>query len=221
MNKIGKRDPVTGRVLPGWFEDLTGRRFGSLVVIGEGSKTANGVRRWLCKCDCGGTALAQAHFLKNEQKACKECSRRARTLHGHAKTPNMTPTYRSWQAMLARCYKKHDGDYPNYGGRGIRVCDRWRHDFAAFLADMGERPPGTTIDRYPDNNGNYEPSNCRWATPKMQIQNRRVTKLEAHEPAQIRWLVSEGYSKSSVARFFGIAVSGVCKIINGDHWAGV
>lgn len=84
------------------------------------------------------------------------------------------PTYTSWQMMLQRCTNKKLKTWPRYGGRGIRVCDRWRV-FANFLADMGERPPGTTIDRYPDNNGNYEPGNCRWATPAEQGHSRPKT----------------------------------------------
>jgi predicted DNA-binding protein (UPF0251 family) len=130
----------------------------------------------------------------------------------------MTPTYRSWQAMNARCYQKYDGDYLNYGGRGIVVCDRWRRDFAAFLADLGERPKGMTLDRI-DVNGNYEPSNVRWADAKTQTRNRRVSKLEPHEPEQIRWLVTEGYRLSEIARFFEVSYTTVWKIVNNQQWA--
>ena len=91
-----------------------------------------------------------------------------------------TPTYRSWASMIQRCTNEKRHNYAYYGGRGITVCVRWR-DFDAFLADMGERPDGTTLDRI-DNEGNYEPGNCEWATPKQQSNNRRP-RGKAHNAA--------------------------------------
>lgn len=81
-------------------------------------------------------------------------------------------TYKTWESMLRRCTNPKDKDYGNYGGRGITICSRWRDSFVDFLADMGERPEGRTLDRK-DVNGNYEPKNCAWATPQEQAQNRR------------------------------------------------
>lgn len=86
-----------------------------------------------------------------------------------------TPTYRSWRAMRSRCEDPSRVNYPKYGGRGVRVCDRWKI-FANFFEDMGVRPVGTTLDRYPNNDGNYEPGNCRWATPHEQRINQRPRK---------------------------------------------
>lgn len=94
------------------------------------------------------------------------------TTHGHAPRRNQTSTYRCWAAMMRRCSNPHTKDYPEYGGRGIAVCDHWRQ-FEQFLSDMGERPDGLSIDRFPNNDGNYEPGNCRWATPTEQARNRR------------------------------------------------
>lgn len=87
-----------------------------------------------------------------------------------------TPTYNTWAQMHQRCEDKLHTHYANYGGRGIKVCARWRK-YENFLADMGERPAGHSLDRYPDNNGNYEPSNCRWATQKQQARNRRGLRI--------------------------------------------
>lgn len=96
------------------------------------------------------------------------------TTHGHGRPYAKSPTYVTWQNMKARCYNPNRTFYEYYGGAGVTVCKRWRDSFENFLADMGERPPGTTLDRYPKKNGNYTPSNCRWATKKDQQNNMRL-----------------------------------------------
>lgn len=107
-----------------------------------------------------------------------EAYRKKRALEANSTQGGLskTPTYNSWNAMINRCARPANGRYSSYGGRGVTVCDRWRFSFKAFLADMGERPHGTTLDRI-DNNGNYEPGNCRWATLIEQQENRSVTKM--------------------------------------------
>jgi len=94
--------------------------------------------------------------------------------HGHASGGKLSREYASWSAMIQRCTNPNTWNYQNYGGRGIRVCPWWLHSFESFLSDMGRRPKGKTLDRHPDKNGDYEPGNCRWATPKQQIANRRT-----------------------------------------------
>lgn len=99
------------------------------------------------------------------------------TRHGQSRsvaTGKATPTYRSWVSMVARCNNPNASNYHLYGGRGIGVCERWS-TFESFLADVGERPDGTTLDRFPNPNGHYEPGNVRWASPKQQAESRRAT----------------------------------------------
>ena len=97
------------------------------------------------------------------------------TTHGHRRTHVGSPTYRSWATMIQRCTNPRVTSFPNYGARGIKVCRRWRA-FKNFLADMGERPDGTTLDRFPNNDGDYAPGNCRWATKQQQAENSRKSR---------------------------------------------
>jgi len=111
---------------------------------------------------------------------CEECKQNGWKLNGHLIPMSRhghgglthSPTYSSWRAMITRCERETNDNYKHYGGRGIKVCDRWRNSFEAFLKDMGERPEGTSIDRI-DVDKNYEKENCRWATPKEQANNQR------------------------------------------------
>ena len=155
--------------------DLRGRRFGKLIVIEV--VQLRSPRTYKVQCDCGKVKTVQGQNLTRTSNPTRSCGCKAklRVRHGHACGENKSPTWRSWRAMKQRCLYPKAMNYPDYGGRGITVCQRWMK-FDNFLSDMGERPDGTTIDRI-DSNGNYEPSNCRWSTSKMQNANRKNSKL--------------------------------------------
>jgi len=163
------------------YMDLIEQRFSRLVVKArvenKGTKAA-----WICDCDCGSTTVVVSCALKSGKTRSCGCLQREKqsarvtkrnTIHGHNKagTGNQSRTWTSWSSMKKRCTMQSHISYPDYGGRGISFCERWE-TFTNFLADMGERPEGKTLDRI-DVNGNYEPNNCRWATLSEQQQNKR------------------------------------------------
>lgn len=166
-------------VTPKRAKDITGQRFGKLTVLAfHGlSEGKSQIAKWLCQCDCGNTTVAFVTVLNSGRKTTCGCEKGQRISERIAKHgQHGTPTYLSWRSMKARCLNPSSPDYADYGGRGITVCDRWASSFEAFLADMGERPTGLTLDRV-DTNGNYEPGNCQWSTPKKQASNRRNNSL--------------------------------------------
>jgi hypothetical protein len=155
-----------------------GERFGRLVATELVPDVRAGVW-WRCACDCGNTVVTRGSRLKSGiTKSCgclnRDSSREriasARLFDTRDKHSRL-PEYSSWVQMWQRCTNAKDRGFKYYGGRGINVCERWK-DFYAFLADMGRRPEGLSLDRV-NNDGNYEPSNCRWATRSQQMKNRR------------------------------------------------
>lgn len=218
----------------GTFIDLSGRRFGRLIVSdrapNNGRKTV-----WNFVCDCGAAGSASYDNLaagKVKSCGCLQAEVRATNgkrskVHGHTSidgVASMSPTYASWYAMRRRClYEKHP-KYAEYGGRGITICDRWLHGeggmtgFECFLSDMGERPVGMSIDRA-DSDLGYLPSNCRWATDAGQSRNRRSSVMTMDRANAIRSKHGRGEaSYSQLAKHYGVSVSTVAGVVQRRTW---
>lgn len=171
---------MTKQLHPPRFIEMTGQRFGRWLVIECAGKNPKNERVWLCRCDCGtekvlvGTTLRLGRSLscgcyQRELQSQKQSGLR----YGRAQGLSRHRIYRIWLNMLDRCSNPDCRQYPNYGGRGIKVCPRWQESVWAFYEDVGEPPsPKHSLDRI-DNDGNYEPGNCRWATPTEQHRNYR------------------------------------------------
>lgn len=158
----------------GKFIDLTGQKFGRLTVLECSGRNKHGSAIWLCRCACGNGKVIHGGSLRNgSSKTCgcshSELATQLNLVHGK----HGTPEYRAWKAMITRCTNPNAANYSYYGGKDVCVCERWRHSFENFYADMGQKPTSKhSLDRI-DANGNYEPSNCRWATTGVQRINRR------------------------------------------------
>jgi hypothetical protein len=157
-----------------------GDKYNRLTIIREIEPTISSYnkirRRFECICDCGNIWKGFLFVLRNgTTKSCGCFKTETTTTHGK----KYTVEYRTWLGMKQRCYYEKTINFKDYGGRGIKVCDRWLNSFVNFYQDMGDRPKGTSIDRI-NNDGNYEPSNCRWATRREQNRNKRNVKSNKH-----------------------------------------
>jgi len=170
------------------YQDICGRKFNRLLVLELlPQRSASGGTVWLCRCDCGTIVKKRAQDLHSRHTLSCGCQLRekaaehlkkvrttnGRLFHGHASRNAHSQTYNSWKGAKNRCFNINEPAWFDYGGRGISMCARWKNSFAAFLTDMGECPPGKSLDRFPNNNGDYEPGNCRWATVLEQRMNQR------------------------------------------------
>jgi hypothetical protein len=193
-------------------KDLTSLRFGSLTVIeffGHQIQPCGATRRfWLCKCDCGKfTKVLSGHLMSGRIKSCGcshvECGKRMgikNTTHGMRKT-KASKVYSAWRSMKQRCSNQKNAFYKNYGGRGIKICERWKVSFENFFSDMGNPPSNDySLDRI-DVNGDYTPSNCRWATNEQQQNNKSNNvsiKFRGVEKTLAEWADSTGISYSAL-----------------------
>lgn len=183
--------------------DLSGLRFGRLIAL----EYVGNCGRWRCICDCGRTTNPKGFNLyRGITKSCgcllADIASKKNLTHGHSVDGRPSRTYTSWLGMIARCRDPRHCRFQRYGGRGISICERW-NSFANFLADMGERPSNKhSLDRI-NNDGNYEPGNCRWATASQQSRNRSTSRFVDFE--------GQSLSMADVAERYGITSSTIRK----------
>lgn len=182
-----------------YFVNRVGSRYRRLVVLEQ--VTRHAPIKWKCRCDCGKIIVAIGKSLAQGSADSCGCLRaerlsKSKTKHGACGTG----TYRVWMHMRQRCENPTDNGFPDYGGRGIRVCERWRKSFSSFFEDMGEKPTGKSINRI-NNDGNYEPSNCKWATESEQANNRRgnrVLEFKGKRLTVSQWSMELGLSQKAL-----------------------
>jgi hypothetical protein len=177
--------------------DLTGQTFGLLRVVRRADNTSQGSAAWVCRCSsCGDERHVKGSYLRNGAISGCNC---LHIRHGHAPGHRGTPTYMSWIAMRQRCLNANARGFEHYGGRNISICERWS-DFRNFLADMGERPPGLTLDRKENEQG-YTKENCRWATQSQQQSNKRKLPNLSRLTFSVRCCTPEVQAKIRATKF--------------------
>jgi len=185
-------------------DDLAGCRFGRLTVLGRGENTPEGKARWICVCDCrpDKEKLVRAVLLKNGRATSCGCFAREKT-RDRSVTHDATgsPEWETWRRMRSRCYNKRNDKYKYYGGRGIRVCARWRSSFQTFLEDMGPRPSDEHSIERKRVNDDYQPDNCIWATIDVQNRNKRSNVILEHDGVRktvAEWARDLGVSQTTL-----------------------
>jgi hypothetical protein len=151
---------------------LEGTKIGRWTVLEYVGMKGKSNSYYSCRCDCGTLSTVSTQSLTSGNSTrCLHCRSGGHKIHGHNRNNKPTPTYKTWHTMKIRCSNPKSNRWKYYGGKGVKVCERW-NDFKNFLADMGERPVGMTLDRI-NTNGDYTPDNCKWSTYKEQNNNRR------------------------------------------------
>ena len=161
------------------FTDLTGKKFGNWQVFSRSKNNKVGITQWNCKCTCGEKRVILGKKLRRGSSRSCGCLKKSRDSKGSYNHE----LYQTRIDMIHRCTNSNHKSFPRYGGRGIKICERWlnsKNGLQNFISDMGERPKGTQLDRQ-NNNGNYEPNNCTWATPKQNGRNRNNNVLITYE----------------------------------------
>jgi len=212
--------------------DLTGKRFGRLEVIRPVGKDPRSFKmRWLCVCHCSKTKrktviVLSDHLRSRHTQSCgckgAEGRLKASTKHGGARKGRNTPEYIAWVNAKKRCSDStSEKDWHRYGGRGIAMCERWLNSFENFIADMGQKPePHLSIHRI-DNDGDYEPGNCRWATHEEQMEYRDKpsnTVLTEEDVCEIKGRLRAGESQQSIADRFNVSQTEISRIHLGKRW---
>lgn len=199
-----------------------GDKYGRLTLIDLAYRHIRRGDFWMCRCDCGAFSVIGGTQLRTGRtKSCgcyqRERASAANITHGATiGRRSGTRAYKAWKGMRRRCSDQNDKRWGRYGGRGIRVCARW-DDYANFLVDMGEPPFGLSLDRI-NNDGNYEPANCRWATPAQQARNAKNAKITEDVAQAIRRERAGGASGHSVAAKYGVSKTLVWMINAGRLW---
>jgi len=189
------------------MKDISGAKYGKLTVISPSGKGYGGRIKWLCQCECGNK---KQYFKNNLDAGRNHCGCDANKTFNVRHGMRNHELYGVWNAMINRCHNVKNASYPEYGGRGIFVCERW-HDIAKFIEDMHPRPIGQSLDRI-DVNGNYSPNNVRWASSKIQRWNQRVVcktfsngmtskdvaEIQGVKEATIRMRISRGWSDKEI-----------------------
>jgi hypothetical protein len=200
---------------------VPGEKFSRLVVVAAAERAPCGERQWLCRCNCGEECVVlQSRLTLGITRSCGCLAKENSRTHGMRRAPE----YSLWCGMVARCHRVDSKNYARYGARGISVCDRWRHSFENFYADVGPRPAGTngrrplySLERI-NNNGNYEPGNVRWATAQEQAANTRRSRFTPAEVAVIRGRLGAGEAPHVIARSVGDRAGLVRRIALGLIW---